>query len=156
MHNRSHSDHNSLLRSLFEVKEIMTRFTKEKDPILIAHQGELDAVKMYTTLEKMVRADNPELADAFRDAARDEGKHAAICKAITGRTDLKANPMNAIAVSALYRFVSRKLALKLISGGELKAAKDYALYILEYPTLMQPLQDDVKHGTIMKSWSARV
>ena len=88
----------------------------------------------------MVRADNPELADAFRDAAR----------------DLKANPMNAIAVSALYRFVSRKLALKLISDGEFKAAKDYAPYILEYPTLMQPLQDEVKHGTIMKSWSARV
>lgn len=134
----------------------MTLFKKEKTPVLIAHQGELDAVKMYTTLEKMVREENPELADAFRDAARDEGRHAAICKAITGRTDLRPNPMSAIAVSTLYRYVSKKLALKLISDGEFKAAKDYAPYVLEYPTLLQPLQDEVKHWTIMKSWMERV
>lgn len=132
---------------MFDLKKIS--FKKPLfDKIVGAQQGELDAVLLYETLADVVRSSNEELAKTFEHVAKQENSHAKVCQKITGKTDMKANPLKANFLSLTYK-VSPFAAFKMLSIGEYKAAKDYAPVVLDYPTIEPVMKDEIRHGKIM-------
>lgn len=73
----------------------MSITAEERKVLLKSQQGELDAVKMYNALAKVVK--NSRDAETFRQLAAEEGHHAAVFKAMTNEV-LKPKSTKAIVI----------------------------------------------------------
>ena len=120
----------------------------EKTAFRRFQQGELDAVLMYRKLAELT--DDGELKEAFLEAAKDEGRHAVICRKYT-EEELKPSDKLAKLIEKAYALVPRALLLRGIAIGEYKGGDGYRPYIADFPELEQIMFDEYKHGDKMKS-----
>ena len=114
--------------------------------LLFAQQGELDAVAMYNALAKKVK--NPKDSAAFKKLAAEEGRHASVFHAYTGRV-LKPNMTKAIALPILYSVLGRKRLYPLIAKGEYDAAKKYEALVNDFDEVKSVQADEQRHGDTM-------
>ena len=112
-----------------------------------AQQGELDAVLMYQALADTVRDKADQ--ETFRRLAAEEGRHAAVFKALTHET-LRPKKNLATFLPLLYRLLGRKRLYPLIAKGEYAAAKTYAPVVEDIPEVQSVKDDETRHGdTVM-------
>lgn len=114
--------------------------------LLYAQQGELDAVAMYNALAK--KAKDPKDAATFKQLAAEEGRHASVFHAYTGRV-LKPNMTKAIALPILYSVLGRKRLYPLIAKGEYDAAKKYEALVNDFDEVKSVQADEQRHGDTM-------
>lgn len=120
---------------------------KEKKTLLSAQQGELDGVKMYLSLAKVVK--EPRDAKTFRQLAAKEGHHAAVFRKLTGQT-LKPRKLKGTMLSVAYRILGKKRLYPLIAQGEYAAEKTYAPVVERFPEVKSVQADEKRHGdTVM-------
>ena len=119
---------------------------QEKKALLGAQQGELDAVLMYQALAKAAKAENDK--KAFLTLASEEGRHAAVFKALTN-TALTPKKRNAVLLTLLYRLVGRKRLYPLIARGEYGAARNYQPLIERFPEIESVKNDETRHGDMV-------
>jgi rubrerythrin len=119
---------------------------KEKEQLIKAQQGELDAVILYRKLSETVRKTN--VKETLLKIAADEGKHAGILRKYTGE-DLKPKNFKALIVTSIYKVFGLKFTFKLLEKGELKAAKEYATLVEKFPNIKQIIRDEELHGNLM-------
>ena len=100
--------------------------------LLKSQQGELDAVLMYKALANKVKKE--EEAEAFRQLAADEGRHAAVLKQIT-KTVLKPRKNMARIMPILYSILGRKRLYRIIAQGEYAAIDKYAPFVARFPEI---------------------
>lgn len=120
---------------------------KEKEQLIKAHQGELDAVLLYKKLAGIVK--EKKYKELFLKIAADEGKHAGILRNYTG-ANLKPKNFKALLVSSIYRILGLKFTLKMLSNGEYKAVGDYAPLVVKFPNINEIMKDEEKHSNLMK------
>lgn len=125
---------------------------QQKKAFLSFQQGELDAVLMYRKLAELT--DDSEMKEAFLEAAKDEGRHAVICRKYT-EEDLKASDGLANIISKAYKFMPRALLLRGVAIGEYKGGDSYRPYIADFPELERIMFDEYRHGDKMKSLAKR-
>lgn len=121
----------------------MTITENERKVLLKAQQGELDAVKMYNALAKTVR--DPKDAETFRQLAVEEGRHAAVFKALTGQV-LRPGSAKAILLPILYRIIGKKKLYPIIARGEYDAVKKYEPVAARFPEVESVKNDEQRHG----------
>ena len=121
----------------------MTITAEERKVLLTAQQGELDAVKMYNALAKVVK--DPADAETFRQLAAEEGRHAAVFKAMTNEV-LKPKSTKAIVIPLLYRVIGKKKLYPLIAKGEYDAVKKYEPVAKRFPEVESVKNDEQRHG----------
>ena len=123
--------------------------SNDKKAFLGFQQGELNAVLMYKKFAEITK--NPEWKAAYLEAAKDEGRHAAIMAKYTGET-LKPKAFQANALGFLYRILPKKLVHRGISKGEYFGGDGYRPYVGDkYPEIEGMMNDEYKHGNLMKS-----
>jgi len=123
--------------------------TADEMKILIrAQQGELNAVKMYLALAKTVK--DPKDAEVFRQLAEEEGRHAAVFRALTGQS-LRAGGVKAIAVPALYRLIGKRKLYPVIAKGEYDAEAKYRPLVPRFPEVESIRNDEKRHGDTVLS-----
>lgn len=123
--------------------------SKDKKAFLGFQQGELNAVLMYKKFAKLTK--KPEFREAYLDAARDEGRHAAIMARYTGET-LQPKSFQANALGILYRILPKKLVHLGVSKGEEFGGNGYRPYVGEkYPEIEGIMNDEYKHRDIFKA-----
>ena len=125
---------------------------KTYNAFVIFQQGELDAVYMYRKLAEIAKT--PVEKEAFLEAAKDEGKHAAILSKYTGK-DLKPDETLGNTVQKLYKFMPRRISLFGVAQGEYMGGKGYRPYTADYPELEKIMFDEYRHGDKMKSLSKK-
>ena len=116
-----------------------------KKKLLKMQQAELDAVPMYKSLSELVK--EPKLKETFLLLAKDEGKHAAIIKKLTGEV-LMPKTTNTKVIGFMYRIFGLKAVLKMISKGEFLAAEKYITWVEKFPELEEVRLDEFRHGEI--------
>ncbi len=116
---------------------------EERIVLLKAQQGELDAVKMYNALAKAVK--DARDADTFRRLAAEEGRHAAVFKALTAE-GLKPKSTKAILLPILYRVIGKKRLYPIIARGEYDAVKKYEPVAARFPAVESVKNDEQRHG----------
>lgn len=116
--------------------------------LMKAQQGEMDAVVLYRRLADLVN-DAEKKKTLFKIAA-DEGKHAAILRRYTGEV-LKAREGKSIAVAVLYKIFGLNFTLRLLSIGESRAAKEYALFTEDFPNIKEIVEDEALHGEVIRT-----
>ena len=121
----------------------MSITSKEREVLLKSQQGELDAVKMYNALAKVVK--DPEDAETFRQLAAEEGHHAAVFKAMTNEV-LKPKSAKAIVIPLLYRVIGKKKLYPIIARGEYDAVKKYEPVAVRFPEVESVKNDEQRHG----------
>lgn len=120
---------------------------KQMDMMLYAQQGELDAVAMYNALAGKVK--DPKDAETFKRLAAEEGRHAAVFHAYTGKV-LKPKMTKAVAIPILYSVLGRKMLYPLIAKGEYDAAKKYEMLVHDFEEVKTVQADEKRHGdTVM-------
>ncbi|MDF2535367.1 MAG: hypothetical protein K0R18_1526 [Bacillales bacterium] len=127
------------------MKVIMSE--KMKIQLLKAQQAEVDAVLMYKGLAEVVNIES--IKEIFLQLAKDEGKHAAIIRKITGEV-LMPKETKTKLVKLIYKFFGLKRILKLISNGEFSAAKNYVSLVAHFPEINEIRLDEIRHGEIIK------
>ncbi len=126
--------------------------SNEYNAFVSFQQGELDAVVMYKKLAEIAKT--PEEKEAFLEAAKDEGKHAAILARYT-QQNLKPNDSLGKLVSKIYKFSPKRISLFAVAQGEYMGGKGYRPYIADYPELEEIMFDEYRHGDKMKSLSKK-
>ena len=121
---------------------------EERKVLLKAQQGELDAVKMYNALAKTVTEEKD--AALFLQLAAEEGRHAAVFKAMTGEV-LKPKSTKAILLPALYRVIGRKRLYPMIAKGEYDAEKKYRSVAARFSEVESVKNDERRHGDMIMS-----
>ena len=121
---------------------------EERKVLLKAQQGELDAVKMYNALAKTVTEEKD--AALFLQLAAEEGRHAAVFKAMTGEV-LKPESTKAILLPALYRVIGRKRLYPMIAKGEYDAEKKYRSVAARFSEVESVKNDERRHGDMIMS-----
>lgn len=121
----------------------MSITAKERKVLLKSQQGELDAVKMYNALAKVVK--EPAEAETFRQLAAEEGHHAAVFKAMTNEM-LKPKNTKAIVIPLLYRVIGKKTLYPIIARKEFDAAKKYEPVAARFPEVETVKNDEQRHG----------
>ncbi len=116
---------------------------EEREILLKSQQGELDAVKMYNALAKVVK--DPRDAETFRQLAAEEGRHAAVFKAMTGEL-LKPKSTKAVVIPLLYRVIGKKKLYPIIAKGEYDAVKKYESVAARFPEVESVKNDEQRHG----------
>ena len=116
---------------------------EERKVLLKSQQGELDAVKMYQALAKVVK--DPEDAEVFRRLAAEEGRHAAVFKAMTNKV-LKPKNTKAVVIPLLYRIIGKKKLYPIIARGEYDAVKKYESVAARFPEAESVRNDEQRHG----------
>ena len=119
---------------------------EERKVLLKAQQGELDAVKMYNALAKTVSEEKD--AEIFRQLAAEEGRHAAVFKAMTGEV-LKPKSTKAILLPSLYRVIGRKKLYPMIAKGEYDAEKKYISVAAHFAEVESVKNDEHRHGDMV-------
>lgn len=126
----------------------MSITAEEKKVLLKSQQGELDAVRMYQALAKVVK--DPKDAETFRQLAAEEGRHAAVFKAMTGEV-LQPKNTKAIVIPILYRVIGKKKLYPIIAGKEYDAEKKYESVAARFPEVESVKADERRHGdTVLK------
>lgn len=120
---------------------------KMRVQLMKAQQREMDAVILYRKLADLVD-DAEKKKDLFKIAAH-EGKHAAILRRYTGEV-LRAKEGKALISAVMYKLFGLNFMLKLLSRGEVKAAKAYSLFVEDFPNIKEIVQDKDLHGKIMR------
>ena len=115
----------------------------ERQTLLKAQQGELDAVLMYNALAKAVRDKND--AETFRRLAAEEGRHAAVFRDLTGQT-LRPKKTLATLLPVLYKIIGRKRLYPIIAKFEYGAAGTYAPVAERFPEVQSVKDDETRHG----------
>ena len=119
----------------------------ERMVLIKSQQGELDAVKMYNALAKIVK--DPRDAEIFRQLAAEEGRHAAVFKAMTNEV-LKPKSTKAIVVPLLYRVIGKKRLYPIIAKKEYDAKVKYEPVAARFPEVESVKNDEQRHGdTVM-------
>ncbi|MBQ6398282.1 MAG: rubrerythrin [Oscillospiraceae bacterium] len=121
----------------------MSITAEERKVLLKSQQGELDAVKMYNALAKVVK--EPAEAETFRQLAAEEGHHAAVFKAMTNEV-LKPKNTKAIVIPLLYRVIGKKTLYPIIARKEYDAAKKYEPVAARFPEVETVKNDEQRHG----------
>lgn len=121
----------------------MSITAEERKVLLKSQQGELDAVKMYNALAKVVK--EPAEAETFRQLAAEEGHHAAVFKAMTNEV-LKPKNTKAIVIPLLYRVIGKKTLYPIIARKEYDAAKKYEPVAARFPEVEAVKNDEQRHG----------
>ncbi len=121
----------------------MSVTAEEKKVLLKSQQGELDAVKMYNALAKVVK--DPADAETFRQLAAEEGRHAAVFKALTGEV-LKPKNTKAVVIPLLYRIIGKKKLYPIIAQKEYDAVKKYEPVAARFPETESVKNDEQRHG----------
>lgn len=104
---------------------------------------------MYRKFAEITK--NPIYKEAYLEAAKDEGRHAAIMGKYTGET-LQPKALQANVLGVLYRILPKKLVHFGISKGEYAGGNGYRPYVRdEYPEIKGIMEDEYKHGNIMKN-----
>ena len=115
--------------------------------LLRSQQGELDAVLMYNALADRVKDEKD--AEVFRTLAAEEGRHAAVFKALTGRT-LKPKKTLATVVPVLYQVLGKKRLYPIIAKFEYGAVNTYQPVAEKYPEIEAVKNDEHRHGDMVK------
>ena len=121
----------------------MSITVEERKVLLKSQQGELDAVKMYNALAKVVKDSRD--AETFRQLAAEEGHHAAVFKAMTNEV-LKPKSTKAIVIPLLYRLVGKKKLYPIIARKEYDAVKKYEPVAARFPEVESVKNDEQRHG----------
>ncbi len=121
----------------------MSITAEEKKVLLKSQQGELDAVKMYNALAKVVKDSRD--AETFSQLAAEEGHHAAVFKAMTKEV-LKPKSTKAIVIPLLYRLIGKKKLYPIIARKEYDAVKKYEPVALRFPEVENVKNDEQRHG----------
>ena len=121
----------------------MSITAEERKVLLASQQGELDAVKMYNALAKVVK--DTKDADTFRQLAAEEGHHAAVFKALTNEV-LKPKNTKAIVIPVLYRIIGKKKLYPIIAQREYDAVKKYEPVAAAFPEVESVKNDEQRHG----------
>lgn len=121
----------------------MSVTAEERKVLLKSQQGELDAVKMYNALARVVK--DPEDAEIFRRLAAEEGRHAAVFKAMTSEV-LKPKSTKAVIIPLLYRIIGKKKLYPIIARGEYDAVKKYESVAARFPEVESVRDDEQRHG----------
>ncbi|MBQ9045960.1 MAG: rubrerythrin [Oscillospiraceae bacterium] len=124
----------------------MTLTEQYMDELLYAQQGELDAVAMYNALAKKVKSAKD--AEAFKQLASEEGRHASVFHAYTKQV-LKPKNTKAIAVPLMYKVIGRKRLYPIIAKQEYAAAKKYEKLVDKFEDVKSVQDDEVRHGDIV-------
>lgn len=120
---------------------------KDRNMLLKAQQGELDALLMYKALADTVREQKD--AETFRLLAAEEGHHAAVFKALTKQT-LKPKKTMATVLPLLYRCIGKKRLYPLIAKGEYRAVNTYKPVAKKFSEIESVKQDEQRHAdTVM-------
>ena len=121
----------------------MSIAAEERNVLLKSQQGELDAVKMYTALTKVVR--DSRNAEPFFQPAAEEGRHAALFKVLTDEL-LKPKGTKATVIPLLYRVIGKKKLYPIIAKGEYDAVKKYESLAARFPEVESVKNDEQRHG----------
>ena len=121
----------------------MSITAEERKVLLTAQQGELDAMKMYNALAKVVK--DTKDAETFRQLAAEEGHHAAVFKALTNEV-LKPKSTKAIVIPILYRVIGKKRLYPIIAQREYDAVRKYEPVAAEFPEVESVKNDEQRHG----------
>ena len=121
----------------------MSITAEERKVLLTAQQGELDAVKMYNALAKVVK--DTKDAETFRQLAAEEGHHAAVFKALTNEV-LKPKSTKAIVIPILYRAIGKKKLYPIIAQREYDAVRKYEPVAAKFPEVESVKNDEQRHG----------
>ena len=116
---------------------------KQREMLLYAQQGELDAVLMYKALAEVAKDETDKAA--FTRLAAEEGRHASVFYAYT-KQKLAASDKQAKALTALYKILGRKKLYPLIAKGEYAAVKKYEPLIADFPEVKSVKDDEKRHG----------
>ena len=123
--------------------------SNDRKAFLSFQQGELNAVLMYRKFAEITK--KPEWKELYLEAAKDEGRHAAIMSKYTGET-LQPKAAQANVLGVLYRIMPKKLVHFGIAKGEYIGGDGYRSYVRdEYPEIKGMMEDEYKHGDIFKS-----
>ncbi|MBQ7203819.1 MAG: hypothetical protein IJS03_07380 [Eubacterium sp.] len=123
--------------------------SNDKKAFLGFQQGELNAVLMYKKFAKITK--NEKYRAAYLEAAKDEGRHAAIVSKYTGET-LQPKALQANVLGVLYRILPKKLVHLGVSKGEYFGGDGYRPYVGDkYPEFEGMMNDEYKHGEIFKN-----
>lgn len=117
------------------------------EAVLKSQQGELDALKMYNELAKVVPESDREV---FKRLAAEEGHHAAVFFNYS-KEKLEPNDRNAKLLVKLYKIIGKKALYPLIAKGEYMAAKRYEHLIADLPEIRALKDDEIRHGDTVKS-----
>lgn len=124
----------------------MSITAEEKKILLTAQQGELDAVKMYQALAKVVAEARDE--ELFRQLAAEEGRHAAVFKALTGQV-LQPKNTKAVLIPLLYRIIGKKRLYPIIARKEYEAKEKYEPVAARFPEVESVKNDEQRHGDLV-------
>lgn len=119
---------------------------KQWKALLKAQQGELDAVSMYQALSR--KAKDTHDAETFLQLAAEEGRHAGVFHAYTGKV-MRPKPTKAILLPLLYSLIGREKLYPIIANGEYKAVKKYEALIEEFDEVRSVQADEQRHGDIV-------
>ena len=123
----------------------------DKKAFIGFQQGELNAVAMYRRFAEATK--NPEWKKLYLEAAKDEGRHAAILSKYT-EEQLQPNETQAKLLGFFYRIMPKKLVHFGVSKGEYAGGNGYKPYVGEkYPEIEGMMNDEYKHGDIFKGLS---
>lgn len=119
-----------------------------KNILLSAQQGEVNAVLMYREFAKITK--DEKLKKIFLEAAADEGRHASI---LSKYTNQKLQPQKAQAklLGIAYRLLPKKLIFFAISKGEYAGGDSYKPHLDKYPEFEEMMNDEYRHGDTFKS-----
>lgn len=123
--------------------------SQDKKAFLGFQQGELNAVLMYRRFAEITK--NPQWKELYLEAAKDEGRHAAIMARYTGE-NLQPKALQANVLGVLYRILPKRLVHFGVAKGEYFGGDGYRPYVRdEYPEIKGMMEDEYKHGDIFKS-----
>ena len=116
-------------------------------------QGGHNAALMYRKFAEITK--KPEFRQAYLEAAKDEGRHAAVIARYTGVT-MRPKAFQANMLGILYRILPKKLVHLGVSKGEYFGGNGYRPYIGDtYPELKGIMEDEYRHGDIFRGLSKR-
>ena len=115
--------------------------------LLLAQQGEVDAVLMYNKLAEVVGEKD---AAVFRKFAAEEGRHASVFHNYT-KTRLKPKKTKSVLIPLLYWTIGRERTYKLIADGEYSAAERYKTLVCTFQDVVDVMNDETRHGDTVKA-----
>ena len=121
----------------------MSITAEERKILLKSQQGELDAVKMYNALAKVVK--DPREAATFSQLAAEEGHHASVFKAMTNEV-LRPKSTKAIVIPLLYLVIGKKKLYPIIAKREYDAVKKYEPVAARFTEVESVKNDEQRHG----------
>jgi len=120
----------------------------EKNSLVKAQQGELDAVILYRKLAEVAK--DKYMKEEFLRIAADEGKHAAILREYTGEV-LKPKSTKANFVALMYKFLGHNFTMNILASGEIKSIGKYNTMVRNFPNIEKIIKDEAKHAEITRN-----